>query len=709
VEQSRGLTADSRQPTASRIARWHWILLALIVAGAFALRVYRLGSLPPGLFCDEAAVGVNAATLLHHGYDEHGQSWPLFIWSFYAFKYPLDIYPSMLWVGLFGLTEFATRFQAALYGTATVPVAFLLGRLAFGPLAGLAAAAALAVMPWHLHFSRIAFSLIGFPFWFGLGVLFLGRALDDGARRRDWLLAAVFFALCFYIYAVSQLMLPVYIGLAVLLCPRRFWRQRRWVLQAAALGLLVALPFVVFYLRHLDRAELYVSQVSILAQPLPLREKLAAIFAENWPVYFGRNFLFEHGDPILRHAVRDHGELYWAFLPWLAVGVLAALWRPRPIQRLLLLWLILYPLGAVVTRETPSASRSILGTLIFAVVAGIGFERTVALARKLPVRALRTMAVTALVGLAAIPLAVATAGYLHAYFFDYPLYAAVGIEGFQYGYRDLLHAMEQRRRPGSVLAYSTSNVNNPYIFELFYVRRPPLRRSEWGDAETDYLRVRPNQLERWYDPDRHTLFGALPTDMFFFDSWDERVDIDAPGGKPAFILLVNPRPKRFIERWQRLGPFPNPGNRNRDVDIVDPQTMRANRPTLIGEDTWQPYLAARGEVELNRYFGALIPGSSNNPEFVLAYLRTSFTSPDARRDVLELFGSRDDVIVWLNGERVTPRPVGLTEAELRRIPLNLLPGKNVLLIKSIETVGDWWFSARIARPDGSGDAEMIFE
>ena len=93
----------------------------MIVAAAFALRVYRLGEAPAGLFCDEAANGYNAYSLLHTGRDEHGKLFPLFVWSFFAFKYPLDIYPTMIWVGLFGLTEFATRFQAALYGTGTRP------------------------------------------------------------------------------------------------------------------------------------------------------------------------------------------------------------------------------------------------------------------------------------------------------------------------------------------------------------------------------------------------------------------------------------------------------------------------------------------------------------------------------------------------------------------------------------------------------------
>ncbi len=690
-------------------ARWYWLALGAVTLAAFALRVYRLGDVPAGLFCDEAAAGYNAYSLLHTGRDEHGRSFPLFIWSFFAFKYPLDIYPSMLWVGLFGLTEFATRLQAALYGTATMVVAFLLGRQVFGPLAGLAAAVALAVMPWHFHFSRIAFSLVGFPFFFGLGVYFLMRATGAAPTRRDWLWAAANFALCLYVYAVSQLMVPLYVGVAVMLAAPAVWRQRRWALQAAGLALLIALPFAIFYLRHLDRASVYVQQVSVLVQPIPLSEKLDLILRQNWPVYFGPEFLLRMGDPILRHGVRGHGVLYLSLVVAAAVGAVACLFQGGRSSKLLLLWLVLYPLGAAVTRETPSATRSFLGTLIFALLAGVGFERVVALLRRvLPWRWPQRIAVAAFTVAAVVPLARESREYLHHYFTVYPTYAAVGIEGFQYGYRDLLRLMEERRTPDTAMVYSTTSVNNPYIYELFYLRRPPLRLSEWGNAETDYLGVRPMELERWYVPGRPTLFAAVPTDLWFFESWDERVDIDGPGGVPAFILLRNPKPKHFIESWQLLAAFDNPVNEKRLAVQVDPVTMQAVEPVLPGfQPRWEPYRAAAGVVELNQYLGERIPGSAGNPEFINAYLRTAIKSPDAHTAVLELVGSRDEMIIWLNGAPITVRPLMLTESEIRTVPLPLRAGDNTLLIKAIETVGDWWFSARLARPDGSADDTVV--
>jgi hypothetical protein len=64
------------------------------------------------------------------------------------------------------------------------------------------------------------------------------------------------------------------------------------------------------------------------------------------------------------------------------------------------------------------------------------------------------------------------------------------------------------------------------------------------------------------------------------------------------------------------------------------------------------------------------------------------------------------MLLWLNAEPLTPKPIELTEFELRKIELPLKTGDNVLFLKTIETVGDWWFAAYVAQPDGGADREV---
>ena len=225
------------------------------------------------MFCDEAASGYNAYAILHTGYDENGAFLPLFVWSFQAYKYPLYIYPSMVWVGLLGLTELATRLQSALYGVGTVAVVYGIGYRSTGRrIAGLASAVVLAVLPWHLHFSRIAFSLTGFTFWFGLGVYFLVRALGASATRRDWVLCGTCFALCFYVYAVAQITVPAFLAAALPVSFAAVRRRRRWALTGLMTAIITATPFLVFYAMHHQAAGQYAQQVWALKGVASWRE-----------------------------------------------------------------------------------------------------------------------------------------------------------------------------------------------------------------------------------------------------------------------------------------------------------------------------------------------------------------------------------------------------------------------------------------------------
>ncbi|MGH9317238.1 MAG: glycosyltransferase family 39 protein, partial [Thermoanaerobaculia bacterium] len=146
------------QPRVLPTAVFLSLLLILLTAGV--LRIVSLRDLPAGLFCDEAALGYNAWAILHHGVDENGVKLPLFLWSFTGYKNPVYLYTAMLPIGLLGLDEFSLRLTSAAFGIATVLALFLLGRALYGNKAGLAAAALLAICPWHIHFSRIAFEVI---------------------------------------------------------------------------------------------------------------------------------------------------------------------------------------------------------------------------------------------------------------------------------------------------------------------------------------------------------------------------------------------------------------------------------------------------------------------------------------------------------------------------------------------------------------------
>src|SRR5581483_10976696 len=108
-----------------------FILLGIVVV-AFLCRFWQLGSNPPSLTWDEVAWGYNAYSLGIDGRDEFGKFLPHdFLESFGDYKPPVYAYLAIIPVKLFGLTEFATRFPSAFFGTLTVFLTYFLTKEIF--------------------------------------------------------------------------------------------------------------------------------------------------------------------------------------------------------------------------------------------------------------------------------------------------------------------------------------------------------------------------------------------------------------------------------------------------------------------------------------------------------------------------------------------------------------------------------------------------
>ena len=142
------------------------LLLLAITLFALVLRVVHLDSSPPGFFIDEASVGINAQGIATMGRDQFGTAWPALFKALGDWKHPLIVYGAAASVKLLGLSIFSVRLPAALFGCATVMLIALLARELWpdkrnrytGPVAALV----LALMPWHVQYSRMAFESITF-------------------------------------------------------------------------------------------------------------------------------------------------------------------------------------------------------------------------------------------------------------------------------------------------------------------------------------------------------------------------------------------------------------------------------------------------------------------------------------------------------------------------------------------------------------------
>jgi len=137
------------------------------------------------------------------------------------------------WAKAFGTGEVGLRSLTALFGAATVPVAFLIGRELVSARAGLIAAALVAVSPMLIWYSQEARSYALLVFFGALALLFFARALRtrDGRDLGLWALASAL-ALCSHYFAIFAVSIEA-IWLLVAL-------RARWRVVLIAIGGVVA-------------------------------------------------------------------------------------------------------------------------------------------------------------------------------------------------------------------------------------------------------------------------------------------------------------------------------------------------------------------------------------------------------------------------------------------------------------------------------------
>ena len=237
--ESAGLSLPAARPSVARAARAAAgaAPAVLIVAVAAALRLAHLGSVPDNPFYD-AAVRSMSLSLHNFFFGAFDPSARLAV-----DKPPLDLWLQVASVKLFGFTPFALKLPEALCGTAAVALLYGLVTRAFGRLAGLAAAAALAVLPVAVLTAR---SDTMDSVMSALMVAALWLALVGAQKRRASLLylAAVAVGLAFNVKLFEALLVvPPVVLLYGLAGPRGAARRLEHLVVAGVLMVVVSVSW----------------------------------------------------------------------------------------------------------------------------------------------------------------------------------------------------------------------------------------------------------------------------------------------------------------------------------------------------------------------------------------------------------------------------------------------------------------------------------
>jgi hypothetical protein len=380
-----------------------FLVLAILILLAAALRLWKLDALPPGLFGDEAINGVDERFVLN------GSGLPIYFAANNG-REPLFLYLQMLSVALLGATPLALRAVSAFSGILTVPAIYFCARTMFRPSDGsrlpedavdwkgtwaaLLAAAGAAVSYWAVSLSRLGLRAVLLPLVSAVAIAFFWRAWQGG-RRRDYIWAGFWLGVAPYTYTSGRLLLLVPIAFVLLQTimflsgrgrrtPQSTWRAA-WRPRLIGLAILAGVLIVVLVPLALaalqDPAILAgrVGQVSILGGA---PSSALARLIQNL-VAVARNF-YDRGDINLRQNLpgRPANDLLLAIL--FTSGFLTALWRiRRPENQMILIWLAVMLVPTVLSTGAPHSLRAAGALAPLCLLYGLGGSTVLELASRL--------------------------------------------------------------------------------------------------------------------------------------------------------------------------------------------------------------------------------------------------------------------------------------------------------------------------------------
>lgn len=532
------------------------VLFFLIILLAVVLRFYQLGSNPPSLDWDETAHGYNAYSILKTTKDEYGYKLPLYFRSFDDYKPPLYTYLVVPSVAAFGLNDFAVRFPSAVLGVLAVIFTYLMVFEIFKKKElALLAALFLAISPWHLQFSRVAFETNSATFWSVLGTWAFLKAINaKNLRISLWLsLAALAFGANLFMYHNARVFIPMYSLVLIILYKEQIIKVKKHLIAPILIALIFVaalIPIVTSISGQLrytgttvfgDVSPLYKESQKILddeknnqlllGQILHNRRLVyVPIIAQNYISHLTPTFLFFTAD-MDRHHAPMIGLLYLWDLPFILAGMyfLIKKFDIKP-KVIVISWFLLAPVAASVTWGTPHALRSEIYLPTFQIFAAIGVYTLYAYAKKKK----------PFVIICSCALLINFLFYLHQYYVHMPIEFS---RAWIYGRKEAAKTTESVKGDFDTVIVSTK-LEQPHEFWLYYLAYDPIKyQNEGGTVSGGFLENR-NKFDKYqFKPiefnkqrqESKTLFVGTPGEF----GTDIKVikQINYLNGEPAILIV----------------------------------------------------------------------------------------------------------------------------------------------------------------------------
>lgn len=468
------------------------LLLIIAILTAFAVRFYKLDTIP-AINADEAAIAYNAYSIIETGKDEHGNFMPLAFQSFNDYKPGLYFYVVAPFVKVLGMNAWAVRLPGAFLGVLSVALLYLIleeaGRVEKSEWlrkVSIPATILLSVSPWHIHFSRGGWE-VNVASFFMLAMVYFFFKFQNTEKPLHLFLSPFFALLAMYTYHSARLIAPL-LGLGLLVLYRKTVinvRPKVLVLILLA-SLLISIPLVK---DMVSSGSSRLTGVGIFADVGPLNRvneqrgehaSLTSIVGKvlhnkfgnytlailnNWGKHYWGEFLFLSGDDIQRNKVPETGVMLMIDFVFVIIGIALLLRSLNKFEKFILYWLIIAPIPAALTFQSPHALRAQNMVFPLIILSAYGLVFLLQTARESKSMIIKRIAPLVLIAI----LEISVWRYLHMYYThmakEYP-YSS------QYGVKEAVDYIKANGDKYDKIVV-TDRYDQPYILFLFYLNYPP--------------------------------------------------------------------------------------------------------------------------------------------------------------------------------------------------------------------------------------------
>lgn len=456
--------------------------IILIILLAAVVRLAFITASPPSLYWEEAALGYDAYSILKSGQDLHGHPWPLVAFeSFGDWKPSGYFYALVPFIAVFGLNEWAVRLPSALAGILTVWLTYLIVKhISKREAWAIWSSLILAIMPWHIQFSRAGFEVNLATFLLTLGVY----CLILGKTRPGYLVGAMAAMVAsMYTYHGLRILAPLLSGMFII-AGWKIYVKSKWFWISLGIGLILIIPIILAW--NSPQIQQRINETSLFSTSLAVEMTNAERAADGntllariihhrywfWGKeilagslsHFNPDFLFILGDHNNRHQTGFTALLY----PWMAVplllGLMVIIFGRERRSWWLVGWILLATIPPALTNLTPHTLRFLPASPAMAMVIGLGMDEIWQWIFKRP----RTRIFHGLVVLVVIS---SLTVYLYDLWFVYPKRSS---QNWQYGYKEAIQAIKEDYYKDTPIMF-TQTYGRPSIYALFYLNMDPKR------------------------------------------------------------------------------------------------------------------------------------------------------------------------------------------------------------------------------------------